>query len=115
MEINSIGSTPSTPSTAYPTQSTSEKVGEFKHKMHVLLGSLKDQINGGDYTSAKLYTQMFLENINLDRTNNNIVIDFFRVMEFIDRSIVDDSLSGVTKSKLVGIINTLMSSFEARK
>ena len=61
MEINSIGSTPSTPSTAYPTQSTSEKVGEFKHKMHVLLGSLKDQINGVKGQLGEVNTVVFRE------------------------------------------------------
>ena len=112
MEINNTGRIPHM---AYTHQSVSDKVEGFKFKMQVLLGTLKDQINDGNYVTAKLYTQMFLESINLDKTNNGVVIDFYRVMDFIDRSIVDDSLEGIDKSKLVGIINTLMSSFEAQR
>jgi len=98
--------------TGYYTESVDEKVNSFKFKMQVIFATLKDQINDGNYTTAKLYTQMFLESIDLDKTTNDTVIQFYRVMDFIDRTLDNETLKGINKSKLFGIINTLMSSFE---
>jgi hypothetical protein len=110
MNVNNVGAYQPT---GYNIESVSDKIESFKFKIQLVLGTLKDQINEGNYTTAKLYTEMFLENIDVNKANNGTVIEFYRVIEFIDRALMDDKqIKDVDKSKLIGIINTLMSSFD---
>jgi hypothetical protein len=107
---------PNNPYGAYNnnSNSTANKNDKFRLDMSLYLKNINSLIDTSSYDLASEYLVGLLDNIDLS-VNNPTVIEFYRVLDFVNRNINDGSIDDSdNKFRVMGVVETLIAGFETK-